>query len=40
MRELIACFPAYYLASSEMCDLQQAMQAELAALRELSLIHI
>lgn len=34
MRELIACFPAYYLASSEMCDLQQAMQPELAALRE------
>lgn len=34
MRDLIACFPAYYLASPEMCDLQQAMQPELAALRE------
>ena len=29
MRELIACFPAYYLASPEMRDLQAAMQPEI-----------
>lgn len=34
MRELMSCFPPYYLASPEMCDLQQAMQPELAALME------
>lgn len=34
MRDLITCFPTYYLASPEMVDLQQAMQPELSALRE------
>lgn len=34
MRELIGCFPTYYLASLEMCDLQQAMQPEITALQE------
>ena len=34
MRELIACFPAYYLASPEMRDLQAAMQPEITALQE------
>lgn len=34
MRDLIAYFPAYYLASPEMCDLQQAMQPELVSLLE------